>query len=87
MPYRSDGPVDHDRFADDLHAARVRSERFQQRAQEAVEGEALLPAALEELSTVLEELRVTEEEVRHRELETTGPNEQGAERLTLRLIL
>ena len=58
------GRMDYERFADDLQAARLRSERFQQRVQEAVEGEALLPAALEELSTALEELRVTEEQVR-----------------------
>jgi PAS domain S-box-containing protein len=56
--------MDHEALTRELQAARVRGDRFQQRALEAVEGEALLPAALEELSTALEELRVTEEEVR-----------------------
>jgi PAS domain S-box-containing protein len=48
----------------DLQAARLRGAQFQQRALEAVEGAALLPEALEELSTVLEELRVTDEQLR-----------------------
>lgn len=51
-------------FTQDLHEVRARGDRFAQRATEAVEGEALLPEALEELSTALEELRVSEEEVR-----------------------
>ena len=51
-------------FTQDLQAVRARGDRFAQRARETVEGEALLPEALEELSTALEELRVTEEEIR-----------------------
>ena len=51
-------------FTQELAAVRSRGAQFQQRARQAVEGEALLPEALEELSTALEELRVTEEEVR-----------------------
>ncbi|HJT99684.1 MAG TPA: PAS domain-containing sensor histidine kinase, partial [Actinomycetes bacterium] len=56
--------MDYEAFAQELAAARTRGDQFQQRVLEAVEGEALLPAALEELSTALEELRVAEEEVR-----------------------
>ncbi len=51
-------------FTEELAAVRARGARFELRAREAVEGEALLPEALEELSTALEELRVTKEEVR-----------------------
>jgi PAS domain S-box-containing protein len=51
-------------FAEELAVVRARGDQFRLRAREAVEGEALLPEALEELSTALEELRVTEEEVR-----------------------
>src|SRR5262245_32524431 len=58
------GWMDYESFRRDLQAARLRGGRFQQRALEAVEGAALLPEALEELSTVLEELRVTEEQLR-----------------------
>ena len=53
--------MDDESLQRDLQAARLRGARFQQRALEAVEGAALLPEALEELSTALEELRVTEE--------------------------
>jgi PAS domain-containing protein len=56
--------MDYETFAQELRAARLRGGQFQQRVLQAVEGEALLPAALEELSTALEELRVTEEEIR-----------------------
>jgi PAS domain S-box-containing protein len=56
--------MDYETIAQELQAARVRGDRFQQRASQAVEGAALLPAALEELVTALEELRVAEEEVR-----------------------
>jgi len=56
--------MSYDSFAQELAAVRSRGDQFQQRAQQAVEDEALLPEALEELSTALEELRVTEEEVR-----------------------
>jgi PAS domain S-box-containing protein len=56
--------MSYDDLAQELAAVRSRGDRFQVRAQEAVEGEALLAEALEELSVALEELRVTEEEVR-----------------------
>ena len=56
--------MDYESFQRDLQAARLRGAQFQQRALEAVEGAALLPEALEELSTVLEELRVTDEQLR-----------------------
>ena len=56
--------MDYESFQRDLQAARLRGVQFQQRALEAVEGAALLPEALEELSTVLEELRVTDEQLR-----------------------
>ena len=56
--------MDLEAFTQDLQEVRARGDRFAQRAAEAVEGEALLPEALEELSTALEELRVTEEELR-----------------------
>jgi PAS domain S-box-containing protein len=55
--------VNFETFARELQAVRARGDQFRERALEAVTSEALLPAALEELSTVLEELRVTEEEV------------------------
>jgi PAS domain-containing protein len=56
--------VDYEAFTQELAAVRVRGGQFQQRVLETVEGEAMLPAALEELSTALEELQVTEEELR-----------------------
>jgi PAS domain S-box-containing protein len=56
--------VSYETFAQELAAVRSRGDQFQQRAQQVVEDEALLPEALEELSTALEELRVTEEEIR-----------------------
>jgi PAS domain S-box-containing protein len=56
--------VSYETFAQELAAVRSRGDQFQRRAQQAVEDQALLPEALEELSTALEELRVTEEEVR-----------------------
>src|ERR687884_283463 len=73
--------MDYESFTQELAAARTRGDQFQQRVLEAVEGEALLPAALEELSTALEELRVTEEEVRaqHEQL-TEGRYSIQAER-------
>jgi hypothetical protein len=45
--------MDYEAISQELAAVRGRGERFQQRVLEAVEGEALLPAALEELSTAL----------------------------------
>ncbi|HEX8863375.1 MAG TPA: ANTAR domain-containing protein [Actinomycetes bacterium] len=56
--------MDYETIAQELQAARARGDRFQRSASQAVEGAALLPAALEELVTALEELRVAEEEVR-----------------------
>jgi PAS domain S-box-containing protein len=56
--------MNYELFTRELQAARSRGDQFTQRARAAVEGEALLPEALEELSVALEELRVTEEEVR-----------------------
>jgi PAS domain S-box-containing protein len=70
-----------DTFTQDLQAVRARGDRFAQRARAAVEGEALLPEALEELSTALEELRVTEEEIRvQREQLVEGRQSLEAER-------
>ncbi len=49
--------MSHETFAQELAAVRSRGDQFQQRAQQAVEDEALLPEALEELSTALEAMR------------------------------
>ena len=63
--------MDYESFQRDLQAARLHGARFQQRALEAVEGAALLPDALAELSTVLEELRVTDEQLQAQQEQLT----------------
>jgi FtsZ-binding cell division protein ZapB len=50
-------------FAQELAAVRSRGDQFQLRAQQAMDGEALLPVALEELRVTEEEVRVQNEQL------------------------
>ena len=55
--------VSYESFAQELAAVRSRGDQVQLRAQQAMDGEALLPVALEELRVTEEEVRVQNEQL------------------------